>query len=68
MDIIETKDGPAVLEVNGNPGFKALEEVSGVDVAGSVIDLAVTKVNGMSYNRTPLTLRNESSYREKVTS
>ncbi len=42
VDIIETKNGPAVLEVNGNPGFKALEEVSGVNVASAIMELAYT--------------------------
>lgn len=42
VDIIETKNGPAVLEVNGNPGFKALEGVSGVNVAGAIMELAYT--------------------------
>lgn len=43
VDIIQTRQGPAVLEVNGNPGFKALEEVSGVDVAACLIELAVSR-------------------------
>jgi ribosomal protein S6--L-glutamate ligase len=43
VDIIETSSGPAVLEVNGNPGFKALEEVTGVDVAALLIELAVSR-------------------------
>ena len=46
VDIIETKDGPAVLEVNGNPGFKALEEITGVDVATPIIEHALNKVAG----------------------
>ncbi|MBU0981346.1 RimK family alpha-L-glutamate ligase [Patescibacteria group bacterium] len=40
VDIIETKNGPAVLEVNGNPGFKTLEKVTEIDVATSIIKLA----------------------------
>lgn len=46
VDIIQTKNGPAVLEVNGNPGFKALEEVTGVDVASEIIEYAIAKVAG----------------------
>ena len=46
VDIIETKDGPAVLEVNGNPGFKALEEVTGIDVATPIIEHALAKIAG----------------------
>lgn len=40
VDIIETKDGPAVLEVNANPGFKKLEEVTGIDIASEIINFA----------------------------
>ncbi len=46
VDIIETKDGPAVLEVNGNPGFRALEEITGLDVATPIIEYALAKVAG----------------------
>ena len=46
VDIIETKHGPAVLEVNANPGFKALEEITGVDIATPIIEHALNKVAG----------------------
>ncbi|MDF2379157.1 MAG: RimK family alpha-L-glutamate ligase [Candidatus Gracilibacteria bacterium] len=38
VDIIQTKNGPAIMEVNANPGFKELEEISGVNVAGKIIE------------------------------
>lgn len=37
VDIIITKHGPAVMEVNANPGFKMLEEVTKVNVAEKII-------------------------------
>lgn len=40
VDIIQSKRGPLVLEVNANAGFKALEEVSGVKVAEALIQAA----------------------------
>ena len=42
VDIMRGKNGPVVLEVNSNPGFKALEEVSGGngDIAKSLIEYA----------------------------
>jgi len=46
VDIIETKHGPAVLEVNGNPGFKALEDITGIDIATPIIEYAVAKAAG----------------------
>ncbi len=43
VDIIESKRGPLVLEVNANPGFKALEQVSGVNIAEALIQFAVRR-------------------------
>lgn len=37
VDIIQTKHGPAIMEVNANPGFEELEAVSGVNVAGAIV-------------------------------
>ncbi len=39
VDIILSRRGPLVLEINASPGFEALEAVSGVDVAGKLLDL-----------------------------
>lgn len=41
VDIMRSKNGPLVLEVNSNPGFKELERASGVNIAQSIIDYAV---------------------------
>jgi ribosomal protein S6--L-glutamate ligase len=38
VDLIRSKRGPLVLEVNASPGLEGIEEASGVDVAGAVID------------------------------
>lgn len=40
VDVIQTKHGPAVMEVNANPGFEALEKVTGVNVAEAIIKYA----------------------------
>jgi ribosomal protein S6--L-glutamate ligase len=37
VDIITTKSGPAVMEVNCNPGFKGLEEATGENIAKKII-------------------------------
>jgi ribosomal protein S6--L-glutamate ligase len=41
VDLIRTKNGPLILEVNANPGFDYLEKVSGVDVAKKIIEFSV---------------------------
>ncbi|MFA5947624.1 MAG: RimK family alpha-L-glutamate ligase [Candidatus Gracilibacteria bacterium] len=45
VDIMRSKDGPVVLEVNSNPGFKALEKATGVNIAGEIVDFAVIYAN-----------------------
>ena len=44
VDLIRSNRGPLILEINGNPGFKELERVTGLDVAGMIIDYALTQI------------------------
>ena len=37
VDVIESDRGPVVLEVNGAPGWQALKQVTGVDVAEKIV-------------------------------
>lgn len=41
VDLIRSKEGPVILEVNSNPGFKTLEKASGVNVAKAIVEYAV---------------------------
>lgn len=41
VDILDTKNGPVILEVNSNPGFEELEAATGIDVAKAIVDRAV---------------------------
>ena len=38
VDMLRSKDGPMVLEVNSSPGLEGIERATGVDVAGAMID------------------------------
>jgi ribosomal protein S6--L-glutamate ligase len=38
VDMLESKDGPALMEVNSSPGLEGIEGATGVDVAGAVVD------------------------------
>ena len=38
VDLIRSDRGPLVLEVNSSPGLEGIEMVTGIDVAGAVID------------------------------
>lgn len=42
VDIIRSKNGPLLLEVNSSPGLEGIEEASGKDIAREVI-LAIEK-------------------------
>ncbi len=39
VDLLRSKRGPLLLEVNASPGLEGIEKATGVDVAGSIIDL-----------------------------
>ena len=38
VDILRSENGPLVMEVNSSPGLKGIEEATGKDVAGMIID------------------------------
>lgn len=42
VDLINGKNGPMVLEVNANPGFKGLQQATGIDIAQKIIEYAVS--------------------------
>jgi ribosomal protein S6--L-glutamate ligase len=41
VDLIRSKRGPLVLEVNASPGLEGIEEASGADIAGRIVDFVV---------------------------
>ena len=43
VDLLRSRRGPLVLEVNASPGLEGIEQASGQDVAGAVIDFAVAR-------------------------
>jgi ribosomal protein S6--L-glutamate ligase len=38
VDLLRSRSGPLVLEVNSSPGLEGIEGTTGVDVAGAIID------------------------------
>ncbi len=44
VDILESKDGPCVIEANASPSWSALSRVTGLDVAGMIVDRLVERV------------------------
>src|SRR5262249_37721962 len=43
VDVIDSDEGPTVLEVNGTPSWRALHEATGCDMADAIIALAVER-------------------------
>jgi len=44
VDLLRSKRGPLVLEVNSSPGLEGIEAATGIDVAGAVIEYLVRRV------------------------
>ena len=42
VDLLQTNEGPVVLEVNPSPGFEELELVTGIDIAGVIIEFVTS--------------------------
>ena len=38
VDMLRSNDGPVVMEVNSSPGLEGVEQATGVDVAGKIIE------------------------------
>jgi len=43
VDLLRTKSGPKVLEVNANPGLEGITQATGRDIAGEIIKYTVKK-------------------------
>jgi len=41
VDILRSKNGPIVMEVNANPGFTGLMEITGIDVSKALVEYAI---------------------------
>lgn len=44
VDILRTKNGPKVIEVNSNPGLEGISKASGIDVAKKLVDFLERRV------------------------
>ena len=42
VDLLPCGDRPVIAEVNPTPGFRRLEEVTGIDVAGAILDFTTS--------------------------
>ncbi|MGF3055309.1 RimK family alpha-L-glutamate ligase [Microbacterium sp. YY-01] len=44
VDMLESDDGPMVMEVNSSPGLQGIEEATKLDVAGAIVDYIAGRV------------------------
>ena len=51
VDLLRSRRGPLVLEVNASPGLEGIEGATGVDVAGAVVEHAVALASGQTIRR-----------------
>lgn len=45
VDMLEGKDGPRIMEVNSSPGLEGIENATGLDIAGAIIDYIAAQVD-----------------------
>lgn len=45
VDLLESDNGPLVMEVNSSPGLEGIEHATGLDIAGAVVDHIANQVN-----------------------
>jgi ribosomal protein S6--L-glutamate ligase len=51
VDMIESKEGPMVMEVNSSPGLEGIQKATGVNVAEAIIELIEREVGSASTPR-----------------
>jgi ribosomal protein S6--L-glutamate ligase len=45
VDMLESRSGPQIMEVNSSPGLEGIETCTGLDIAGAVIDYIAAQVD-----------------------
>ncbi len=51
VDLIRSRRGPLVLEVNASPGLEGIEDASGVDVAGEIVTYLAERIRRKAAKR-----------------
>ena len=45
VDMLESKDGPQIMEINSSPGLEGIERCTQLDIAGAVVDYIAAQVD-----------------------
>jgi ribosomal protein S6--L-glutamate ligase len=46
VDMLQSKRGPLILEVNSSPGLEGIEKATGIDIAGKIIEYVERNAKG----------------------
>ncbi|MCW4020528.1 MAG: RimK family alpha-L-glutamate ligase, partial [Candidatus Bathyarchaeota archaeon] len=46
VDILETRNGPLIIELNSQPGWKGLQSVTAVNIADEIVKYVLNRVKG----------------------
>ncbi len=63
VDLLRAKRGPLVLEVNSSPGLEGIEGLTGVDIAGAIIEHVTAQAALLAGPRRPPARRRSSQRR-----
>jgi ribosomal protein S6--L-glutamate ligase len=50
VDLIESAEGPMIMEVNSSPGLEGIEKTTGIDVAGAIMDHVEREAKPVGHN------------------
>ncbi len=51
VDLLRSHNGPLVMEVNASPGLEGIENTTGVDIAGAIIEYLDKRIRNFNKNR-----------------
>ncbi len=51
VDMIPSKRGPLVMEVNSSPGLEGIEKATGIDIAGRIMDYIGSSISPLEDNK-----------------
>ena len=69
VDLIRSRRGPLVLEVNSSPGLEGIEQATGVDIAGRIVDFVAAAGQPARRQTAPRRLiRRDRLFNAKLTS
>ena len=58
VDMLRSNHDPVIMEVNSSPGLKGIEETSGKDIAGLIIEFIENCFNALEAAKTKATVKN----------